>query len=109
MAKIAVDKFGNRRPLERLQRKAIQSERIEWIPGPAIEVELVNHIFEMYCAPGGNISKTARTLLQEGIRAPDGRHITEKVVTSLLRCEAFAGDFVWGRERLGGSMGKKRP
>lgn len=109
IAKIAVDKFGNRRPLELRQRKSIQSERIEWIPGPADEVELVNHIFELYCAPGGNISKTAKTLLKEGIRAPDGRQITEKVVTSLLRCEAFAGDFVWGRERLGGTTGKKRP
>ncbi|WP_423459525.1 recombinase family protein [Ottowia sp. VDI28] len=109
IAKVAVDQWGNRRPLARLQRKSMQNERIVWEPGPQCEVDLVNHIFELYCAPEGNISKTARTLLREGVRAPDGRLLTVRVVDSLLRCEAFAGDFLWGRERLGGRKRKKRP
>ncbi|MGC4394476.1 recombinase family protein [Hydrogenophaga sp. T2] len=110
LRRVAIDRDGGRRNLERGQGKANQTERIGWVPGPPEEVALVNRIFAMYAADGGTIKGTARQLQHEGLIAPSGRPYTTSMVDHLLRCEAFAGNFVWGKERYAaGAPTKKRP
>lgn len=110
LTRVAIDRVGNRRPLARGQRKAVQNERIAWVPGPSTEVELTRRIFSMYAEANGTIKGVARKLRAEGLVAQDGRPFTESMVHRLLRCEALAGKFVWGSERYtAGAATKKRP
>lgn len=106
----AVDREGNRRPLLWRQRKGIQSERISWVLGPPEEVELVQRVFRMYAEENMSIKGVAVQLRAEGVLAARGTAFSESIVNSLLRCEAFTGNFVWGRDRLVREMPvKKRP
>jgi len=110
LTRVAIDRSGNRRPLARGQSKAVQSERITWVPGPKPEVELARKIFRMYANTNATIKGVARQLRADGLLAQDGRPFTESRVNRLLRCEALAGNFVWGGERYtAGPAKKKRP
>ena len=110
LTRIAIDRFGNRRPLARGQSKAMQSERIAWVPGPPQEVELVRRIFRLYADANGSIKGVAKQLRDEGLTAPGGHQFTTARVDNLLRCEALAGHFVWGSERYAvGPLKNRRP
>jgi DNA invertase Pin-like site-specific DNA recombinase len=110
LTRVAIDRFGNRRSLARGQSKAMQSERIAWVPGPPTEVALTRRIFGMYADTNATIKGMARQLREEGLVAQDERPFTESRVHRLLRCEALAGNFVWGSERYtAGPAKKKRP
>ncbi|QIM53164.1 recombinase family protein [Hydrogenophaga crocea] len=110
LTRVAIDKDGVQRPLSRGQRKSMQSERIAWVPGPIPEVDLVRRVFDIYTGEGGTIKGTARQLRFEGRTTPDGRPFTASMVDTMLRCEAYAGNFVWGRERyVAGTRSKRRP
>lgn len=110
LTRVAIDRVGNRRPLARGQSKALQGERIAWVPGPPAEVELTRRIFSIYADTNATIRSVARQLRAEGTVAQDGRLFTESMVDRLLRCEALAGNFVWGSERyVAGPARKKRP
>lgn len=107
--RLAVSKDGQTRLLERKQRKSMQNERIQWIHGPQAELDLVRRIFRLYVAPGASIPTVVSILAAEGLRTPQGGTYTQSIVSALLRCEAFAGDFVWGRERYkAGKIERKR-
>ncbi|WP_159594485.1 recombinase family protein [Hydrogenophaga sp. BPS33] len=99
LSRVAIDRDGNRRPLSRSQHKAMQSEHIVWVPGPQTEVDLVNRIFTIYAEPNTTIVGLARQLCDEGLTTAMGRSFTAYTVDQLLRNEAFAGNFVWGRDR----------
>jgi hypothetical protein len=87
----------------------MQNERIRWIHGPDEELELVRKIFRLYVAPGASVPAVVSILASEGIRTPRGGAYTQSIVSNLLRCEAFAGDFVWGKERYkAGRLERKR-
>lgn len=107
--KLAVSKDGETRLLQPKQRKSMQSERIQWIHGPEEELALVRRIFRLYVTPGASVPAVVSILANEGIRTPRGGQFTQAIVSSLLRCEAFAGKFVWGRERYkAGRLERKR-
>ncbi|OJV63761.1 MAG: hypothetical protein BGO22_20110 [Hydrogenophaga sp. 70-12] len=108
LTRIAIDRLGNRRPLARGQCKAMQSERIAWVPGPPDEVELTRRIFSLYADHNGSIKGVAQQLRMEGKVGQDGRPFTTTRVDNLLRCEALAGNFVWGSERYAAGPAKKR-
>lgn len=108
LTRIAIDRLGNRRPLARGQCKAMQSERIAWVPGPPDEVELTRRIFSLYADHNGSIKGVAQQLRMEGQVGQDGRPFTTTRVDNLLRCEALAGNFVWGSERYAAGPAKKR-
>ncbi len=108
LTRVAIDRFGVRRPLARGQSKAMQNERIAWVPGPPHEVELTRRIFSLYADTNGSIKGVARQLRGEGLMAQDGRPFTTTRVDNLLRCEALAGNFVWGGERYAAGPAKKR-
>lgn len=107
--RLAVSKDGETRLLKHKQRKSMQSERIRWIHGPEEELELVRRIFRLYVTPGASVPAVVSILASEGIRTPRGGTYTQSIVSTLLRCEAFAGDFVWGKERYkAGRLERKR-
>jgi hypothetical protein len=108
LTRMAVDRTGNRRPLARGQSKALQGERIAWEHGPPAEVALTRKIFSMYADTNATIKGVARQLRAVGTVAQDGRLFTESMVGRLLRCEALAGNFVWGGERYAAGPSKKR-
>ncbi|WP_288253339.1 recombinase family protein [uncultured Hydrogenophaga sp.] len=103
--RVAVDRAGNRRHLGRHQLKGTQSERIAWVHGPQWEVDLARRIFRDYADVGGSIKGLARRLQGDGVLTADGRPFTEVSIGSMLRNEAYAGNFVWGRQL----SGMKRP
>mgnify|MGYP000972597735 CR=1 FL=1 len=92
LRRVAIDRDGKRRPLERGQYKSMQNERIAWEPGPPWEVDLVRRIFEMYASEGQTIKSTARQLRAEGLVNQSGRPFTLSMVDRVLRCEAFRGN-----------------
>jgi DNA invertase Pin-like site-specific DNA recombinase len=104
----AVDRDGGRRFLGRRQLKGSQSERIAWIHGPQWEVDLARRIFRMYADAGGSIRGITRQLQLEELRTADGRRFTETSIGNMLRNEAFAGNFAWGRAAGSTSM-RQRP
>jgi hypothetical protein len=103
--RVAVDRAGNRRPLGRHLLKGSQSERVAWVHGPQWEVDLARRIFRDYADARGSIKGLARQLQQENVLTADGRQFTEVSIGSMLRNEAYAGNFVWGRQ----THGMKRP
>lgn len=107
--RLAVSKEGETRLLQRKQRKSMQSERIQWVHGPQEELDLVRRIFRLYVTPGASIPTVVSILQAEGVRTPLGGVYTQSIIHALLRCEAFAGHFVWGRERYkAGKLERKR-
>ncbi|MDO9433979.1 recombinase family protein [Hydrogenophaga sp.] len=99
LSRIAIDRQGNRRPLAQGQHKAMQSEHIVWVPGPQNEIDLALRIFRQYADTNITIKGLARALCEEGLTASGGRPFTFFMVDRLLRTEALAGNFVWGRKR----------
>ncbi|MGC4396582.1 recombinase family protein [Hydrogenophaga crocea] len=97
LTRVAVDRLGNRRLLGRHQHKGAQSDRVAWIHGPQWEVELVRRIFTMYADERGSIKSIARQLQFEDHRTAEGKRFTQGAVSNVLRNEAFAGNFVWGK------------
>ena len=108
LTRVAMDRSGNKRPLARGQSKAMQSERITWVPGPPAEVALTCQIFSMYADTNTTIKGVARQLRADGRVAQNGRPFTESMVHRLLRCEALAGNFVWGGERYTAGPARKK-
>lgn len=107
--RLAVSKDGQTRLLQPKQRKSMQSERIQWIHGPEEELALVRRIFRLYVAPGASVPAVVAILANEGILTPRGGPFTQAIVSAMLRCEAFAGSFVWGKERYkAGRLERKR-
>ena len=89
---------GTRRvPLEVGQRKFAFTDRIEWALAPAGEVALVERIFELYATTRCSIRGLARIGVDEGWSNSRGEPISYGMVKSLLRCETFIGNFLWGR------------
>jgi DNA invertase Pin-like site-specific DNA recombinase len=89
---------GRTRVLAPFERKGTQSEHIKWVLGPAHEVAAVRRIFDLYANTNITMGGLAHVLSQEGVTGRDGRPITERMITNVLDCEAFVGDFVWGRK-----------
>lgn len=79
------------------ERKAIQSDRVMLVPGPADEVALVRQIFEMYANTSANVNDLVRWLNATGRQTQRGRPFTRQIVDRLLRYEPFIGNYVWGK------------
>ncbi len=104
----AVDRTGKRRFLGRHQLKGSQTERIAWVHGPQWEVDLVRRVFQAYADVGGSIKGLARMLQREETLTAEGRHFTETSIGSMLRNEAYIGNFVWGKSVPGGRRPESR-
>lgn len=99
LSRVAVAKSdGAERPLGPTDHKSGRGEHIRWVPGPAHEVQIVQRIFRLYATTELSVTSIAALLRKENVKGSKGRPITEWMLYRFLRCEAFVGDFVWGRE-----------
>ena len=71
--------------------------RVTLVPGPDHEVALVLRIFRLFGQRGWSLSRIARTLNAEGVRNPHGDLWRYAAVGRLLRCEAYVGNYVYGK------------
>lgn len=101
IARVAVRRLGEtQRLLTATEHKAAFREHVRWVPGPPDEVALVRRIFHLYASTDISVECLAHLLRSQGATAR-GRPITHHMLYTLLRCEAFKGDFVWGRKESG--------
>ena len=102
--RMAVSAEGTmKRLLEPGERKPSPTDRVRWVAGPDDEIELVRTIFRLYATTKLSMQKIADILNGEGHLTCRGKPFTEASLGVLFGCEAFIGNFVWGRrdERRG--------
>jgi DNA invertase Pin-like site-specific DNA recombinase len=98
ISRVAVSKGGTvERPLGPFEHKAFAREHVKWVRGPDEEVKLVQEIFNRYAYTDITFESLAHQLQIEGRVARSGKPITTWMLHSLIDCEAFVGNFVWGR------------
>lgn len=96
--RVAVAADGTRkRSLEPGERKPALTDRVRWVFGPEHEVELVRTIFHLYAATKLSMQRIADVLNSQGHVTARGGQFTEAGIGTLLGCEAYIGNFVWGR------------
>ncbi len=93
------------------QRKAIQSDRVRVVLGPAVEVDLVRYIFQLYAEGDAPPEKLAVRLNAEGHNKVLGKPFSRMIVRGILRNELYRGTFVWGKSvrPFGGKASKTSP
>jgi DNA invertase Pin-like site-specific DNA recombinase len=102
IGRVAVSNHGDaQRELAPTEHKATHREHVKWIPGPADEVHLVQRIFHLYTTTDISIVELANVLRRENRTARNGKRFSPWMLYSMLACEAFIGNFVWGREDQG--------
>lgn len=79
------------------ERKPMLTDRVRWVHGPIEEVDLVRRIFGLYTQTNITMKGLVTLLAKERQLDAGGRPFTHQILRGLLRCEAFAGAFVWGR------------
>jgi DNA invertase Pin-like site-specific DNA recombinase len=82
---------------ERGQRKAIQSDRVIFVPGPPDEVAAVRRIFRMFVRKGLTYTQIAQALNREGVRTSTGAPWIYERVRDLLTNELVIGTLVYGK------------
>lgn len=87
-----------KRALEPGERKPAATDRVRWVFGPEHEVELVRTIFHLYATTKLSMQRIADLLNSQGEVTSRGARFTETGIGVLLRCEAYIGNFVWGRK-----------
>jgi DNA invertase Pin-like site-specific DNA recombinase len=77
--------------------KAIHSDRVILVPGPAKEIATVRRVFQLLANDHWTIKQVARQLNAEGIPYPPGEKWTRDAVEHILRDPKYTGCNVWGR------------
>lgn len=91
------DERGKRRLLlETGERKAAQTDRVVFVPGPPEEIVVINRIFDMFGNHGMSFAAIARTLEAEGTLAGDAPWTTARVRT-VLKSELCIGTYTYNR------------
>ncbi|QDU44574.1 hypothetical protein Mal52_30580 [Symmachiella dynata] len=68
--------------------------------GPSSQVKVVRRIFEGYCN-GLSIRGVCVALNADGIKSPNSKTWSPKVVRAILTCETYIGRYVWNSKRCG--------
>lgn len=97
VARMVVSPDGTTRLLGAHERKGAQSDRIRWVPGPPTESALVRRVFHLYGTTSISLRDLERLLDTEGVRLPGDRKVSFRMLRTILSCEAFIGNFVWGK------------
>ena len=82
--------------LEAGQQKAVQTDRVVLVPGPAEEIAVINRIFDMFANGRMTLTAIARTLGVDGIPA-NGAPWNAPRVRAVLRNELCLGIYVYNR------------
>lgn len=83
--------------LARGEKKSIQTDRVLLIPGPADEVETVQHIYRMFLDDGMPERVIASTLNRRGVVTDLGRLWTRGTVHQILTNEKYVGNNVYNK------------
>ncbi len=78
------------------ERKALSTDKVLFVPGPAREVALVRRIFRMYVTEGLEIEEISSQLAKRR-GSSDKLTWTRRRVSKLLRNEIYVGTYVYGR------------
>jgi DNA invertase Pin-like site-specific DNA recombinase len=93
-----LDVHGNRKmELAFGQRKSLQGEHVILVPGPADEITIVHHVYDLFIDQKETLKDIARTLNAQGIPNEFGRAWTPMVVRGLLANEKYIGNAVYNR------------
>ncbi|MDB5860855.1 MAG: hypothetical protein JWQ76_4544 [Ramlibacter sp.] len=96
--RLAVSSEGRtKRLLEPLERKSYPTDRIRWVLGPPDEVELAKSVFLQYATTQVSMEQITKALNALGAVSHRGLRFKVNTIANLLSCEAFIGNFVWGR------------
>lgn len=105
-----VDRAG--RPIQILARgelKATSAHRTVFTPGPPEAVATVRAIFRLYAVTGLSLRAIAAQLNAEDAPSPTGRGWDVSRLQRVLRQEAYAGTYVYGRVRYRLGVACKAP
>ncbi|TIM45050.1 MAG: hypothetical protein E5Y55_14455 [Mesorhizobium sp.] len=103
--RLLVDKNGEPRfVLGSGERKGLDTDRVQFIPGPPNEIMLVRRIFSMFVAEGQSMSGISLRLKEEGVPSTNGDGWSFDRVRTVLRSELMIGYYVYNRStrQLGG-------
>jgi DNA invertase Pin-like site-specific DNA recombinase len=107
LRRLAVDRQGQPAGLmNRGEAKASSAHRTIFAPGPPREVMTVQAIFRFYVVTGLSVRAIANELNRQDAPSPSGAGWTASQVKGVLRQEAYAGTYVYGRSRC--RLGKVR-
>jgi len=87
-------------------RKGLLTDRVILVPGPAVEIEIVRRMFEMFVADQRSAFEIASVLNSEGSLTDRGFAWSSKTVHSLLSNEKYLGNNIFNR--TSGKLRKKR-
>lgn len=94
-----VDEHGSPRlVLERGQRKALTTDRVVLIWGPAEEIAAVRRIFRMFVEDQMSLAEIARWLNTQGHTQVHGAEWRAPAVRYVLRNELYIGTYIFGRK-----------
>lgn len=98
LRRMLIDQSGNMKSeLGRGDHKAIQTDRVILVPGPADELATVREIYRWFVEEGRGESDIAAALNAEGKRTDLGVPWTRGTVHQVLINEKYAGHNVWNR------------
>ncbi len=83
--------------LKRGEHKALQTDRVVLIPGPAEEIETVHWIYKSFVEDGLNENRIATILNERGIKTDLDRAWTRATVHQILINEKYIGNSVFNR------------
>jgi len=83
--------------MARGQYKALQTDRVVLVPGPADEVVTVRKMYSLFVEKGCNEAEIAHILNSDGIRTDLLRPWTRGTVHQVLVNDKYVGDNVWNR------------
>ncbi|WP_409937792.1 recombinase family protein [Paraburkholderia sp. BCC1885] len=98
LRRVRVDQAGVvKGELIRGEHKAIQTDRVILVPGPADELATVRGIYRQFVEEGCSESEIAAALNEVGIRTDRGVPWTRGTVHQILINDKYVGDNVWNR------------
>jgi DNA invertase Pin-like site-specific DNA recombinase len=98
LRRFLVDEHANRRfEMTAGQRKAITTDRVILVPGPAVEVNIVNEIYDMFIDHRSSLCRIARELNQRQVLNSSGRSWNSVAIREILTNEKYCGNAVFNR------------
>jgi DNA invertase Pin-like site-specific DNA recombinase len=82
------------------EHKAIQSDRVVLIPGPANEVALIRKIFDWFVNERVSAGCMANRLNAIGLYNPFGRPWNDATIRAILKSEKYIGNYLYNRNSV---------
>lgn len=83
--------------LGRGERKSLQTDRVILVPGPELEIEIVQQIYDLFVVQGKTEREIMEMLNGRGILGEHGRHWTRVTVHQVLTNPKYIGANIYNR------------